>query len=164
MEKAKKNKQSKILSAPALKTQLVTWRNTNQKIVFTNGCFDLLHYGHIIFLEKARSLGNRLIVGLNTDASIQSIKGPLRPIKDEQSRSAILAAMTFVDAVVLFNEKTPINLIKCVMPDILVKGGDYKINEIVGHELVQKYHGKVCTVDFVPGYSSSQLIKAIKEE
>ena len=156
--------QSKILSVAALKTQLATWRNTNQKIVFTNGCFDLLHQGHIIYLEKARSLGNRLIVGLNTDASIQSIKGPSRPIKDEQSRSAILAAMSFVDAVVLFNEKTPVNLITCVMPDVLVKGGDYKINEIVGHELVQKYQGKVCTVDFVPGYSSSQLIKAIKEE
>ena len=154
--------QSKILSFEALKILLKKWRDENEKIIFTNGCFDLLHLGHIDYLAKARDLGSRLIVGLNSDASIKRIKGTSRPINNEQGRAALLAGMTYVDAVVLFDEETPLNLISMVMPAVLVKGGDYKIKEIVGHEMVLNNGGEVCTIDFVEGYSSSELIKKIK--
>lgn len=153
---------SKILSFSALKNQLIKWRNVNEKIVFTNGCFDLLHLGHVDYLAKARDLGNRLVVGLNTDASIMRLKGSSRPIKNEQSRVALLAGMAFVDAVVLFNEETPIKLISMIKPDVLVKGGDYEVKDIVGHEIVLNNKGKVCTIDFVDGYSSSALIEKVK--
>ncbi len=157
-----KHLQTKILSFTALEGQLEKWRNTNQKIVFTNGCFDLLHFGHVDYLAKARDLGDRLVVGLNTDGSIKRIKGVARPINNEESRAALLAGMTYVDAVVLFDEETPINLVSMVMPDVLVKGGDYSIKEIVGHEIVLNNKGEVCTIDFVEGYSSSVLIEKIK--
>ncbi len=155
--------QSKIFSKPELESQLVNWRNTNQKVVFTNGCFDLLHLGHVNYLAKARDLGDKLIVGLNTDASVQRLKGSSRPIKDELSRAQILAAMQFIDAVVFFDEETPIDLISRVKPDILVKGGDYTIEGIVGHELVLKNGGEVRTIEFVTGYSSSTLIDKISK-
>ena len=157
-----KHLQTKILSFSALEGQLEKWRNANQKIVFTNGCFDLLHFGHVDYLAKARGLGDRLVVGLNTDGSIKRIKGATRPINNEESRAALLAGMAYVDAVVLFDEETPINLISLVMPDILVKGGDYSIKEIVGHEIVLNNKGEVRTIDFVEGYSSSVLIEKIK--
>ena len=153
---------SKILSFSALENQLNKWRKANEKIVFTNGCFDLLHLGHVDYLAKARDLGNRLVVGLNTDASIRRLKGSSRPVKDEQSRLALLAGMAFVDAVVPFDEETPINLISMISPDVLVKGGDYKVKDIVGHEIVLNNNGKVCTIDFVDGYSSSALIEKLK--
>ena len=154
--------QSKILSFSSLKSQLEKWRSENEKIVFTNGCFDLLHLGHVDYLAKARDLGDRLVVGLNSDASIKRIKGSSRPIKDEQSRAALLAGMAYVDAVVLFDEETPLSLISTVVPDFLVKGGDYTIKDIVGHEIVLNNKGRVCTIDFVEGYSSSVLIEKIK--
>ena len=154
--------QSKILSFSALEFQLKKWRTANEKIVFTNGCFDLLHFGHVDYLAKARDLGDRLVVGLNSDASIKRIKGSSRPIKDEQSRAALLAGMAYVDAVVLFDEETPLSLISMVLPDLLVKGGDYTIKDIVGHEIVLNNKGRVCTIDFVEGYSSSVLIEKIK--
>ena len=154
--------QSKILSFSTLENQLKKWRKANEKIVFTNGCFDLLHLGHVNYLAKARDLGNRLVIGLNTDASIRRLKGSTRPVKDEQSRLALLAGMAFVDAVVLFDEETPINLISMIRPNVLVKGGDYKIKDIVGHEIVLNSGGKVCTIDFVDGYSSSALIEKVK--
>ena len=157
-----KRLQSKILSVTALKSQLEKWRSENEKIVFTNGCFDLLHLGHVDYLAKARDLGDRLVVGLNSDASIKRIKGSSRPIKDEQSRAALLAGMTYVDAVVLFDEETPLGLISMVLPDHLVKGGDYTIKDIVGHEIVLNNKGKVFTIDFVDGYSSSALIEKVK--
>lgn len=157
-----KHLQTKILSFSALEGQLEKWRNANQKIVFTNGCFDLLHFGHVDYLAKARDLGDRLVVGLNTDGSIKRIKGTTRPINNEESRAALLAGMAYVDAVVLFDEETPINLISMIMPDILVKGGDYSIKEIVGHEIVLNDKGEVRTIDFVEGYSSSVLIEKIK--
>lgn len=153
---------SKILSFSALENQLKEWRNANEKIVFTNGCFDLIHFGHVDYLAKARDLGNRLVVGLNTDASIRRLKGSSRPVKDEQSRLTLLAGMAFVDAVVLFDEETPINLISMISPDVLVKGGDYKVKDIVGHEIVLNNNGKVCTIDFIDGYSSSALIEKVK--
>jgi len=155
--------QSKILSFSELKTQTEQWRNNQEKIVFTNGCFDLLHLGHVDYLAKARDLGNRLVIGLNTDRSVQNIKGPSRPVKDELSRAHILAAMGFVDAVVLFDEETPMRLITLVNPDVLVKGGDYAIKDIVGHESVQKNGGNVCTIPFVEGYSSTRIIDKINQ-
>ena len=153
---------SKILSFSTLEKQLKKWRKANEKIVFTNGCFDLLHFGHVDYLAKARDLGSRLVVGLNTDASIKRLKGSSRPINDEQSRVALLAGMAYIDAVVLFDEETPIKLISIIKPDFLVKGGDYEVKNIVGHEIVLSNNGKVCTIDFVDGYSSSALIEKVK--
>jgi D-glycero-beta-D-manno-heptose 1-phosphate adenylyltransferase len=153
--------QSKITSTSELETQLKTWRFHGQKIVFTNGCFDLLHLGHIDYLAKARDLGDRLIIGLNTDTSVQGLKGLSRPVKDEMSRAHILAAMQFVDAVIFFDEETPIDLISWVKPDVLVKGGDYTIEGIVGHEIVLENGGEVKTIAFVEGYSSTKLIDKI---
>ena len=150
--------QSKILSFSALESQLKKWRNANEKIVFTNGCFDLIHFGHVDYLAKARDLGNRLVVGLNTDASIRRLKGSSRPVKDEQSRLALLAGMAFVDAVVLFDEETPIKLIKAIRPDVLVKGGDYKIKDIVGHKEVSQSGGSIVTIPLVKGLSTSKII------
>ena len=153
---------SKILSFSTLENQLKKWRKANEKIVFTNGCFDLLHFGHVDYLAKARDMGSRLVVGLNTDDSIRRLKGSSRPIKDEQSRVALLAGMACIDAVVLFDEETPIKLISIIKPDVLVKGGDYEVKDIVGHEIVLRNSGKVCTIDFVDGYSSSALIEKVK--
>ena len=153
---------SKILSFSTLGNQLKKWRKANEKIVFTNGCFDLLHFGHVDYLAKARDLGSRLVVGLNTDASIKRLKGSSRPINDEQSRVALLAGMAYIDAVVLFDEVSPIKLISIIKPDFLVKGGDYEVKNIVGHEIVLSNNGKVCTIDFVDGYSSSALIEKVK--
>jgi len=153
--------QSKILDPLQLDNTLANWRADNKKIVFTNGCFDLLHLGHIDYLAKARDLGDKLIIGLNTDASVQRLKGPSRPVKDQASRAHLLAAMQFVDAVVFFDEETPIKLIENVNPNVLVKGGDYSIEGIVGHEIVLKNGGEVRTIEFVEGYSSSQIIEKI---
>jgi len=153
----------KIFSSPQEMQHLLNiWRFTDQKIVFTNGCFDLLHLGHIDYLAKAADLGNRLIIGLNSDASTSGIKGPGRPITDQLSRSAILAALSFVDAVILFDEPTPANLIKAVMPDVLVKGADYSVNQIVGADLVLANGGEVKTIEFLPGYSTSAIESKIK--
>ena len=153
--------QAKISTKTELETQIKNWRHTDQKIVFTNGCFDLLHLGHIDYLAKARDLGDKLIIGLNTDASVQRLKGPYRPVKDELSRAHILAAMQFVDAVIFFDEETPIDLITWVKPDVLVKGGDYTVEGIIGHEIVIENGGSVQTIEFVEGYSSSKLIDKI---
>lgn len=135
-----------------------------KKIVFTNGCFDLVHLGHIDYLEKSKALGDILVVGLNSDKSINIIKGEHRPIIDEVSRARLLAALQFVDYVVLFDEDTPIELIKSIKPDILAKGNDYDISNIVGAEIVLSNGGKVETIDLVPGYSTSRLIEIIKEK
>jgi len=134
-----------------------------QKVVFTNGCFDLLHLGHVRYLEEARSLGDALIVGVNTDASVRRLhKGPGRPLTSEADRARVLAACAGVDRVVLFGEDTPLNLITLLAPDILVKGGDYRLNEIVGRELVLARGGRVVALPFVQGYSTSQLIDRIR--
>jgi len=144
-----------------LPATLADWRTQDRKVVFTNGCFDLLHLGHVDYLEHARHLGDALVVGLNTDASVNCLK-PGRPIQDEQARSRILASLAFVDAVVLFGEPTPLALIQLVQPDVLVKGDDYAIDGIVGHELVLNRGGQVLTVPLVPGYSTSRIIERIK--
>ena len=147
----------KILTEAQLPATLAAWRAAGERIVFTNGCFDLLHLGHVDYLEKARALGDRLVVGLNTDASVSVLK-PGRPIQDETSRARIMAALAFVDAVVFFGEQTPLHLIELVQPDILVKGDDYAIDGIVGHELVLKRGGQVLTVPLVAGYSTSSIV------
>ncbi len=133
----------------------------NKKIVFTNGCFDIIHRGHIEYLAKASMLGNFLIVGLNTDISVSKLKGPNRPIQDEESRAIILASLQFVNAVVLFSEETPLNLIKTIKPDILVKGGDYKIENIIGNEIVEAKGGEIKTIDFIEGYSTTSILNKI---
>ena len=152
---------SKILSGSDLERNLAYWRFRDQKIVFTNGCFDILHLGHIDYLSKAADLGNILIIGVNTDASVSRIKGPQRPLQDQESRSVILASLKFVDAIVLFDEDTPYELIRQIQPDILVKGADYKPEEIVGYDIVMAKGGKVITLDFLPGYSTSGIEKKI---
>ncbi len=137
------------------------WRFKNQKIVFTNGCFDLMHLGHIDYLSKAADLGNHLIIGLNSDKSVKDIKGDKRPITDEKSRSTLLASLHFVSAVILFDDETPLELIKAIKPDILVKGKDYEIDQIIGHDIVLNGGGKVETIEFLEGYSSTSIIKKI---
>lgn len=155
---------SKIYSPEKLKSQLAMWAFQNKKIVFTNGCFDILHLGHIDYLSKARDLGDILIIGLNTDKSVRDIKGKSRPITDEVSRATILASLTFVDAIIYFGEETPYDLINFIQPDILVKGSDYKAEDIVGYDIVKAKGGKVKTLDFLPGYSTSAIEKKIREE
>ncbi|HNP96860.1 MAG TPA: D-glycero-beta-D-manno-heptose 1-phosphate adenylyltransferase [Cyclobacteriaceae bacterium] len=154
---------NKIANWVEAKTQVDRWRNAGEKIVFTNGCFDLLHLGHVDYLEKARAFGTRLVIGLNTDASVSRFKGPDRPIQDQTSRARVLAALQFVDLVVLFDQDTPLELISTLIPDVLVKGSDYLAENIVGSEVVKKNGGLVKTIEFVPGYSTSRIIEKIKK-
>lgn len=153
---------NKIVDFDAAKRLVDGWKKENQKIVFTNGCFDLLHAGHVDYLMEAASLGNKLIIGLNSDASVKKLKGESRPINDDLTRSTLLAAMGFVDAVVFFSEETPFNLISGLLPDVLVKGGDYTIDGIVGAKEVMANGGTVKSLNFLPGYSSSAIIEKIK--
>lgn len=153
---------SKISDLSALSKRVDAWRAIGEEIVFTNGCFDLLHLGHISYLAEARALGDRLIIGLNSDASVTKLKGVHRPIHDVQSRAMMLASMEFVDAVVVFEEDTPLILIETLLPDVLVKGGDYKLNQIIGHDVVLKAGGVVKTIAFLEGYSSTKIETRIK--
>ena len=143
---------TKIYSLEELENQVNAWKQAGEEVVFTNGCFDIIHRGHIEVLAQTADLGNRLIIGLNSDSSIQKLKGKNRPIIEEQSRAILLASFSFVDAVVLFSEKTPLNLISTLKPDVLAKGGDYEINTIVGHKVVQENGGQVILVPFVDGF------------
>ncbi|SDY02176.1 D-glycero-beta-D-manno-heptose 1-phosphate adenylyltransferase [Hymenobacter psychrophilus] len=152
----------KILSREDLVAAVAGWQAAGEQVVFTNGCFDLLHLGHVDYLEKARHLGQRLVVGLNTDASVGRLK-PGRPLQDEVSRGRVLASLLFVDAVTLFDEQTPLALIEAVQPDILVKGDDYAISQIVGHETVLARGGRVLTVPLVPGYSTTRIVERISQ-
>ena len=154
--------QNKIYTLSDLAPRIEQWKSAKEKIVFTNGCFDILHKGHLEVLAKTADLGNRLIIGLNSDSSIKNLKGGNRPIVDENSRAILLAALSFVDAVVLFSEQTPLNLIAEIKPDILAKGGDYKITEIVGHEVVQQNGGEVITIPLIEGFSSTNIIDKIQ--
>lgn len=154
---------TKIKSIEQAKGQVEAWRGQGKRIVFTNGCFDILHLGHVDYLEKAAGLGDRLVVGLNTDSSVSRFKGTERPIQDQNSRARILSSLQFVDLVVLFDEDTPLELISSLIPDILVKGSDYLAENIVGSEVVKKNGGEVKTIDFVPGYSTSRIIEKIKK-
>ena len=153
--------ESKIVSLPDVAKFVSTLKADGQKIVFTNGCFDVLHYGHVCYLSKAKDLGDKLIVGLNSDASVRRLKGETRPINGQKERATLLAAFSFIDAIVVFDEDTPENLIKKVKPDFLVKGGDYTFETIVGAEFVSSYGGKVITIPFVENFSSTSIIKRL---
>jgi rfaE bifunctional protein nucleotidyltransferase chain/domain len=152
----------KICTVETAKELVTAWKLAAKKVVFTNGVFDLLHIGHITYLAKAAEEGDKLIIGLNSDASVKRIKGDSRPVNDQSSRAAILAALFFVDAIVLFGEDTPLNLINSLMPDVLIKGADYAIDDIVGGKEVLANGGEVKTINLVEGYSSTSIINRIK--
>lgn len=149
------------LSLNELRTALAIEREAGHRIVFTNGVFDLIHPGHVRYLREARSYGDVLVVGLNSDVSVRRLKGNQRPILSESERTKILAALEMVDYVALFSEDTPLDLIKVVQPDVLVKGGDYELNQIVGRKEVESAGGKVVTMPFISGKSSSNVLERI---
>lgn len=154
--------QSKIFKWDEAVTLVSEWHEKGKKIVFTNGCFDILHLGHVDYIEKAKIKGDKLVVGVNTDHSIRRLKGPCRPVSDQFSRMGTIAALESVDIVVLFDEDTPLRLIEALKPDILVKGNDYLAENIVGAEFVVKSGGKVLTIPLIEGYSTSLIIEKIK--
>ena len=139
------------------------WKQAGDKVVFTNGCFDLVHRGHIDSLAKAAEFGDRLIVGLNSDVSVKLLKGENRPLIDQQSRAILLASLLMVDAVILFDEETPYEMIKSIVPDILVKGAEYKTEEIAGFNIVLASGGKVERIELTEGFSTTDLIQKIKD-
>lgn len=156
--------QSKIFTdARSFALILKEWRQAGDEVVFTNGCFDLVHRGHIDSLAKAAEFGNRLIVGLNSDVSVKLLKGENRPLIDQQSRAILLASLLMVDAVIMFDEITPYELIKDVMPDVLVKGSEYQIEEIAGFDIVLASGGKVERIELTEGFSTTDLIKKLKD-
>jgi rfaE bifunctional protein nucleotidyltransferase chain/domain len=152
----------KVFHIEELRANLNIWRLLEKKIVFTNGCFDLLHLGHIDYLSKAADLGDKLVIGLNSDASTAALKGPSRPIIDQYSRSIMLSSLSFVDAVILFDDPTPLELIAQIRPDVLVKGADYTVDQIVGSDLVLGYGGDVQTIEYLSGYSTTSIEKKIR--
>jgi len=164
MSKALERVKNKIFNKNNLLEKLEIWRGANKKIVFTNGCFDLVHRGHVEVLANTADLGDRLIIGLNSDSSIQKLKGENRPIIDEISRAILLASLQFIDAIVLFSEDTPQKLIETIVPDILAKGGDYKVEEIAGHEVVLENGGSVILVPFIDGFSTTNIVDKIKQD
>ena len=154
---------NKVLGLPELMDRISLAKTGGFRVVFTNGCFDLLHGGHVDYLQKAKSLGDRLVVGINSDASINRLKGVTRPIVHEGQRAQLLAALAFVDYVILFAEDTPAKLIQTIQPDILVKGSDYRIDQIVGRETVESNGGRVELVPVTEGLSTTVLVNAIIE-
>lgn len=152
----------KIKNLQEIKAECARLRASGQKIVFTNGCFDILHSGHTRYLYSARNLGNHLIVAVNSDRSVRSIKGRKRPILPEQVRAELLAALGCVDSVLIFDEDTPLKVIKFLLPDILVKGGDWPEGEIVGAEAINSAGGRVERISYIPGYSTTDIINTIK--
>ncbi len=152
----------KVLNLTEADQIIQNYKKEKKKIVFTNGCFDLLHIGHVRYLEQAKSRGDVLIVGINADVSVQKLKGPQRPIQNENDRAEILASLKSVDHTVLFSEDTPIELIKKLKPDVLVKGGDWKVQQIVGWDFVQSYGGQVESLQFIEGRSTTQIIEKSK--
>ena len=154
--------QQRIFDRQHMVRECGVWRASGKKIVFTNGCFDILHHGHLDLLARAADFGNVLIVGLNTDSSVQRLKGPERPVTNEQDRAFQVAALLCVDAVCLFDEDTPETLIKLLKPDVLVKGGDYTIDKIAGADFVKSMGGSVEIIPFVDGYSTTSIINRIR--
>ncbi len=153
----------KIFTAGALQAQLKRWRLQNKKIVFTNGVFDILHEGHIASLSDAAACGNILIVGVNADASVKRLKGESRPVNNENSRALLLASLVMTDAVIIFEDDTPYNLITSIMPDVLVKGGDYTIETIVGAKEVKANGGEVIIAAILEGFSTTAIIERMKK-
>ena len=164
MSKKLNKLKTKIFNLKDLSEIINEWRLNGDKIVFTNGCFDLIHLGHLEVLARSADLGDKLIVGINSDMSIKKIKGNSRPIIEEDSRAKQLAAIEFIDAVILFNEDTPYNLINILKPDVLTKGGDYKKNDIVGNQLIYKEQGEVVIIPLTQGYSTTSILEKIKNE
>jgi len=154
---------SKIKTVEQLKKITARLKSEGRRIVFTNGCFDILHYGHVKYLQDARRKGDALIVALNSDASVRRIKGDKRPLVNQKDRARIIASLASVDFVTLFNEDTPLKVIQALKPSILVKGADWKKNTIVGKDIVTRYGGKVTTITFVKNYSTTNLIRKIAE-
>lgn len=150
--------QGKILQSYQTISVIEKWKADNKQLVFTNGVFDILHIGHVSYLAKAREFGDKLIVGLNADESVKRLKGNDRPINNQNNRAGLLAALFFVDAVVIFYEDTPLQVIETIMPDVLVKGADYAVENIVGAKEVLAGGGKVQTIEFIKGHSSTALI------
>ena len=158
-----KNFEKKIIkSSLDLQKTIKTWKKNNQKIVFTNGCFDILHLGHIKTLSESKKLGDKLVVGLNNDESVKVLKGKNRPVNNNYHRSMMLAALSFVDLVVFFEEETPYNLIKLVLPNIITKGGDYEKKDVVGGDLILSKGGQINIIPLLPNLSSSKLIRKYK--
>ena len=154
----------KIKKSGVLAGTISRLKAKGKKVVFTNGCFDIIHVGHVDYLSKARQMGDILVIGLNSDASVRCLKGKGRPINREKDRAIVLSALYFVDYVVIFNEDTPDRLIRKIKPDILVKGGDWQMKDIVGAAFVKSYSGKVATVPFVEGFSTTSTIKKMSGE
>lgn len=153
----------KIMNMEALSHVVKKWKADGEEVVFTNGCFDILHLGHVDYLEKASEKGNKLVVAINSDSSVKKLKGENRPVNNEIARARLLAALGFVNAVTFFNEDTPQSVIEALEPDILIKGSDYNISNIVGAEFVLRNGGKVETIDLVEGYSTTQIINQLKK-
>lgn len=151
--------QAKIITLEQAAVRFAEPFPKQHRMVFTNGCFDLLHRGHIYYLSRARELGDLLVVGLNSDASVNRLKGPGRPLNNQQSRAEVLAALAMVDHIIVFPEDTPLQLIRTLKPQILVKGGDYRTEEIVGYSEVLSWGGKVLTIPLLEGYSTTSMIK-----
>ncbi|MEY4273121.1 MAG: D-glycero-beta-D-manno-heptose-7-phosphate kinase [Bacteroidota bacterium] len=152
----------KICSLTEATVRRASWKENNETVVFTNGCFDILHLGHVDYLEKAREAGTKMIVGVNADSSVRQLKGPSRPVNNEYARARILASLQFVDMVIIFEEETPLDLINTLLPDVLVKGDDYSIETIVGAKEVIANGGKVTTIPLVPSYSTTNIIQKLK--
>lgn len=152
----------KICSLAEATVRRASWKENNETVVFTNGCFDILHLGHVDYLEKAREAGTKMIVGVNADSSVRQLKGPSRPVNNEYARARILASLQFVDMVIIFEEETPLDLINTLLPDVLVKGDDYSIETIVGAKEVIANGGKVTTIPLVPSYSTTNIIQKLK--
>ena len=144
-----------------LECTLSQWRFKSEKIVFTNGCFDILHRGHVEYLTKAAALGSKLVIGLNTDASVKRLKGEARPINDQEARAIILSSLIFTDRIIFFEEDTPLELIRYIQPDILVKGSDYKPEDIVGYDIVKAKGGEVITIDLTEGFSTTAILERV---
>lgn len=153
----------KIVTLDEAKQIVAEWKAAGEKIVFTNGCFDIIHKGHVSYLSKARDLGTKLILGLNTDESVKRLKGENRPVKELESRALTVASFEYIDLVVPFSDDTPLKVISTLLPDVLVKGGDYKIADIVGAKEVTANGGSVQTIDFVDGFSTTNYFKKLKE-
>lgn len=153
---------AKIADLPRLISRVGKWHADGERVVFTNGCFDILHFGHVHYLAAARALGERLVVGLNSGSSVRRLKGPTRPIQDEQTRGHLIASLYFVDAVVFFDADTPIQVIEAITPDVLVKGGDWDPSRIVGAAWVLEHGGMVRSLPFVAGYSTTALAEKIR--
>jgi len=164
MSKALEKVKNKIFNKNNLLEKLEIWRKGNKKIVFTNGCFDLIHLGHIEVLARSADLGDILIIGVNTDSSIKELKGNNRPIIEEDSRAQQLASLEFVDAVILFNEQTPLELIKVIKPNVITKGGDYNSEQVVGNEIAIENEGEVIIIPLTQGYSTTSILDKIKHD